>query len=365
MATEQRIAYFISPHGYGHAARASAIMAAMQDLEPTIRFEIFTRVPCSFFEESLGGNFGYQALLTDIGLAQKSSLVEDLPETVRRLGQFLPFEPLQIKNLAQRLTELKCGLVMCDIAPLGIAVAAAAAIPSILVENFTWDWIYEGYVQYEAGLNRYVAYLREVFEAADYHIQTEPACRPHPADLVTSSPISRKSRTPARQIRQKLGISDRAKIVLITLGGIRGRYTFLEQLKNQPDSYFVIPGGSEQMQIQDNLLLLPHHSDFFHPDLINAADVVIGKAGYSTLAEVYHAGIPFGYVGRQKFPETKVLESYIEAHMSGLSISEAQFQDGSWLSLLPDLLAMPRLNRTGPNGADQAARFVRQLVVGD
>ncbi len=326
MPAEQRIAYFISPHGYGHAARAAAIMAAMQELEPTIRFEIFTRVPYYFFEASLSGPFGYQALLTDIGVAQKSSLIEDLSETVRRLEQFLPFDPLQIKNLAQRLTELKCGLVMCDIVPLGIAVAAAAAIPSILVENFTWDWIYEGYVQYEAGLKRYVAYLREVFEAVDYHIQTEPVCRPHPADLVITSPISRKSRTPARQTRQKLGIPDRAKTVLITLGGIRGRYAFLEQLKNQPDIYFVIPGGSEQIQIQDNLLLLPHHSDFFHPDLINAADVVVGKVGYSTLAEVYHAGIPFGHVARQKFPESKPLENYIEAHMSGLPISEAQFR---------------------------------------
>jgi len=30
-----------------------------------------------------------------------------------------------------------------------------------------------------------------------------------------------------------------------------------------------------------------------YPDLINASDFVPGKAGYSNLAEVYHAGEPF------------------------------------------------------------------------
>ena len=30
----------------------------------------------------------------------------------------------------------------------------------------------------------------------------------------------------------------------------------------------------------------------FHPDLVNASDAVIGKAGYNTLAEVFYAGTP-------------------------------------------------------------------------
>jgi hypothetical protein len=37
---DNSIAFFISPHGYGHAARACAVMAAMHELNPSIRFEI-------------------------------------------------------------------------------------------------------------------------------------------------------------------------------------------------------------------------------------------------------------------------------------------------------------------------------------
>ncbi len=352
-----RIAYFISPHGFGHAARAAAVMAATHKLEPTVRFEIFTQVPAWFFETSLSQPFGYHALLTDIGVAQKDSLTEDLPGTVKRLGDFLPFDPVQIENLAQQVTGLKCRLIICDIAPMGIAVAQAARIPALLVENFTWDWIYAGYLAYESRLEPYITQLRRLFEAADYHIQTEPVCDRRPADL-TTLPISRGVKTPAKQIRRKLGLPDQTKMVLLTMGGVPWQYTFLEQLKNHRHLYFVIPGASHRLEVRNNLLLLPDHSDFFHPDLINASDVVIGKVGYSTVAEVYRGGIPFGYIARQRFRESEALVAYINQHMNGLAISEAQFEDGSWLSLLPDLLAMPRLNYRGPNGADQAARFI-------
>ena len=74
MPGDQSIAYFISPHGYGHAARAAGVMEAVHELNPSIRFEIFTKVPSWFFDDSSSGNFGYHSLLTDIGLVQRTPL---------------------------------------------------------------------------------------------------------------------------------------------------------------------------------------------------------------------------------------------------------------------------------------------------
>ena len=358
--SHNRIAYFISPHGYGHAARSSGIMAALTALEPSLRFEIFTLAPEWFFQASQVGDFGYHPVLTDIGLAQETALQEDLPETIRRLADFLPFRPEQLKSLAGQVKDLGCQLVVCDIAPLGIAVAREAGLPAVLVENFTWDWIYEGYAQYNGHLSQYAAYLQEIFQAADYHLQTAPVCDPRPAHL-TVPPVGRKVRTPAVQIRRQLGLPEGAKVVMITMGGIPWAYADLVELESQGDIYFVIPGAAPQLERRGSLIALPHHSEFFHPDLINASDAVIGKAGYSTLAEVYQAGVPFGYVPRARFRESPALIDYIQKEMSGLPISEAQFADHSWLSSLPDLLALPRLQRDGVDGAEQAARFIYEL----
>jgi hypothetical protein len=367
-SVESRVAYFISPHGYGHAARAAAVMTALRERDPAIRYEIFTLVPRWFFEDSLWEPFGYHSLLTDIGLVQKTPLIEDLPETLRRLDSFLPFDGPRIQEIAQQVSRLQCQLVMCDIAPLGIAVAREAGVPSVLIENFTWDWIYQGYVGDDTRLGRHISYLQELFDKADYHIQTEPVCQHHAADL-TTSPVSRKIRTPAREVRQQLGIPDTAKMVMITLGGIPWDYTFLAQLTYPNDLYFVIAGAAEQMQVHRNpsdgasgLVLLAHHSDFFHPDLVNACDAVIGKAGYSTVAEVYSAGVPFGYIARPKFRESQALAAFIEQQMQGLAIAETQFRNGQWLSLVSDLVALPRVRRQGVAGADQAAHFLDELL---
>ena len=128
-----------------------------------------------------------------------------------------------------------------------------------------------------------------------------------------------------------------------------------------PGCVFVIPGGSQQVEQRRNLVLLPNHTSFFHPDLINAADVVIGKVGYSTLAEVYQAGAPYGYISRPRFRESALLARYIESHMNGLAITGSEFADGSWLVRLPELLALPRVERSPTGGAEQAARFILQI----
>src|SRR5512136_1670225 len=120
-----RIAYFISPHGFGHAARAAAVMAALRQRDPAIHFDVFTTVPAWFFDQSVRGGFTHYAVLTDIGLAQKDSLREDLTETVRRLAAFIPFDPALVARLAGQVRQQDCRLVLCDIAPLGLAVAQA------------------------------------------------------------------------------------------------------------------------------------------------------------------------------------------------------------------------------------------------
>jgi UDP:flavonoid glycosyltransferase YjiC (YdhE family) len=357
-----RFACFITPHGFGHATRAAAVMAAIRALGPATHFEIFTRVPRWLFEQSIDAPFGYHSVLTDIGLAQKNALHEDIGETLRRLDHFLPFDPAQVQGLAQQVTSLGCDLVLCDVAPLGIAVARAAGVPSVLIENFTWDWIYEGYVGSEPGLARHIAYLCELYAQADYRIQTEPVCRYMQADLLTA-PVSRAPRLPASQLRAQLGILAYTPLVLVTMGGLSmsDQHAFLHQLAEQPDTYFVIPGASEHLAAVGNIVSLPYQSSIYHPDLMRAADAVVGKTGYSTVAEAYHAGVPYGYVSRPKFPESAVMAAYIQKHMHGIEFSEPEFHSGAWLDRLPDLLALRRIERDGPNGADQVAQRVLEI----
>jgi len=358
-----RVAYFVSPHGFGHAARASGVMAAIHEIDPLIQFEIFTKVPLWFFEESVCAPFEYNSLLTDIGLVQETPMHADLAKTVKQLNEFMPFKTSDIGRLAEKVKTSECQLVVSDISPLGIAVAKEVGVPSILVENFTWDWVYQEYVGSDNRFKKHISYLKGLFETADYHVQTEPVCcHSSKADL-TTLPVSRRVRSISKDIRKRLGAVSGSRLVMITMGGVSERNHSLRELPDYEDICFVIPGGGNSKEILRNVIILPHHSEFFHPDLINASDAIVGKVGYSTLAEVYHSGVPFGYIKRAHFQESEILASYIREHMKGVVIKEKKFQEGSWVTQLSELLALSRIKRKGPNGAEQVARFLLRLLV--
>lgn len=354
----ERIGYFITSHGFGHAARASAVMEAIGTIHPAVCFEIYTEVPQWFFLESLQRQFRYHFIKTDVGLIQESPMVVDLPATVAELNAFFPFSVDKLAEIGMQIKQTECDVIMCDISPLGIAISNSLNIPSILIENFTWDWIYRGYVDAEFEINKHIPYLEDVFNSVSCLIQTHPFCvQKKSADLV-ANPIARLPKMTRNQVREKLKIENDKAMVLLTMGGIAQQYNSMVGLAKRQDCYFVIPGGASREERHENLVVLPRHSGLFHPDLVYASDVVIGKAGYSTLAEAYYAGIPFGYISRPMFKESVVLAEFINSKMSGVEIKSNDFNDGNWMKHLDALMSLPRIERNNINGAEQIARFL-------
>lgn len=357
----QNIACFISSHGLGHAARTMAIMESVLQAIPQVHFHIFTETPIWFFNFSTPQSFSYYKLKTDIGMVQQTPFHENVEQTAAMLDSFLPFNVSHLESLAARLDHLHCKLVICDISPLGIAAAKQTKIPSILVENFTWDWIYRHYEKFNKQASHHVDYLQGLFDSADYRIQTEPVCNRNDQTFLCP-PISRAPRKSSRQTRRQLGIPAGQAMVLITLGGIQTRIPCLKNLTKYPDICFVVPGNNGTERWQNNMLLLPQHSDRYHPDLVHASDAVVLKAGYSTLAEVFAVDIPFGVIPRPGFPESPILMHYIEKKMRGYAISLSDYSNGNWITHIPSILQIPKKRRTNTNGADAAAGFICSML---
>lgn len=351
------IACFISPHGFGHAARASAVIEAILAVKPDTHFHLFTSVPEWFFQNSLKSNWTYHPLRCDIGLVQKTALQEDIDATLRQLADFFPFPKADVQTLAEEVQALDCTLVLCDIAPLGLAVANQAGLPSVLVENFTWDWIYSGYSARHADFQPFIDLLHNAFRGAGKHIRTQPFCDATPADLVTA-PVSRKPRAGRQETRERLKLSQEQKVVLITMGGVPDRLDVHALRMSYPDTIFIVPGGSAEEERVDHLLLLPHQHRYFHPDLVAASDAVLGKVGYSTIGEVYWAGIPFAYVSRQGFRESVPLVGYLRENIPGFELKQSEFESGDWTRRIGALLEYAPVERSGENGAGQIANFL-------
>jgi len=351
------VAAVVSPHGFGHAARSSAVIEALARHRPELEFHILTTVPRWFFADSLRCRFTLQRLVTDVGLVQRTALEEDLKATVRRLDRVLGRSSGVLDRLAGRIARLGCGLVICDISPLGLAAATRLGLPSVLVENFTWDWIYRGYRDAPVGLGGHAKTLSRLFATADLHIQTEPWCRREERAEVVP-PVARRPRTPAAEIRQRLGVPETAPMVLLTMGGVSWDYGVLPRLSDHPVAHFVVPGGGHRVERRGRLVVLPFRSDFYHPDLVAASDVVVGKLGYSTVAETYQSGAAMAFIGRSRFRESVLMADYVRRMTPSVEITERSFNDGSWLDSIDGLLKTPRREVERSDGAEEVARLI-------
>ena len=322
-----------------------------------MQIELFTRIPRWFFS-SLGDNVHFHELDCDLGLVQSDALRVNYDETLTDLADRLPFDPAEIRRLAQRLRRLHCHSVLCDIAPLGLAAAKAAQLPSVLVENFTWDWIYEGLAVQAPALSDYAQLLRPMFQHADLHIQTQPVC-----EVVENAhqvgPVARAFRSSAKETRSTLALKQSTPMVFISMGGTSTSFPFTEQLKSRFSCIdFVISGVGNEVHKDQNVTLLPVQCPLHHPDLVRAADLVIGKAGYSTIAEVHASGTPFGYFVREDYPEMAPLVAFAEKTISGKPLAAQHFASGQWLDQLPELLTLKRQPVPDATAAVQCAELI-------
>ena len=354
MSDEFTIACFLSSHGYGHAARTCAILNAAAELEPALRVKLFTEVPEWFFAESLEIPYQLHICKTDVGLVQTSVFSHDIAATLRELDEYFPLSEAYVDDLASRISG--CQLVLCDVSILGIAVAKRAGMRSVLFENFGWDWIYESFLNEEPGFSDPIRRIADLYEKVDLRIQTAPLCR-RIENLSMVPPVSRKPRRLGRETRDLLGVPDDKKLVLISRGGNPDDFQFLQDLKQYQEAIFLFAGGAPEMRHEDNLLFLPFKTEFFHPDLVHSADLVVGKGGYSMIAEIWASGTPFAYILRDGFRESPILDSFLREKVPSQRINDHEFESGRWIDELDSLFSITAVEGRS-NGASTSARLI-------
>ncbi len=351
------IAAFISPHGFGHAARSSAVLAEVQRRSEA-RTHLFTTAPRWFFEESLE-RFTYHETVVDVGFRQKSALVFDAEATVEALRDLVPFDPVVIERLARQVHTERCSVVLCDIAPLGVAVAEAAGLPSVLVENFSWPWLYEPLHREAPVLAEIGAELDRWTERATVHVQARPVCERH-GEFELVDPVSREARVDRDEARRRLGVPRDETLVVVTMGGYGEAMPFLDRLRSVEGIDFLITGAEATSSV-GNLHLFDNNTPLFMPDALRAADAVVAKLGYGTVSAVWREGLPFAWVTRPDFREMASLEAFAEEELSGTLLTSDRFRSGEWIDDLHSLLGMPR--RPHPvGGAGRIAEILLELA---
>ena len=334
----------------------SAVISQLSKKTKSLEVHIFGQTPSWFWSSNLPHNCIVRVIeeVTDVGLVQQGPFHHSLIDTHSRISQWLSFSESQLAKPLSLLANQDPHLILCDISPLGIELANRLKIPSILMENFTWDWIYRSYLNQYRQFGQVIDQLNMIYLKADLRIQCFPFCEKKD-NCPSINPIFRPSKLGSDVVYSKLGLNSNDKYSILTTGGNAMKHQISEYYK---DIYIVIPGDYPSIKRTNQFIHVPMNWDVPFIDLVKSSQLVIGKAGYGTVSECWGMNIPFLGVFRHNFPESKVLRKFCHENLCFNEISQSSFLSGSWLENCKEYKPIQKMNQPKLNGAIQAADLI-------
>ena len=352
MNPSYRIVFYVSGHGFGHTSRVIEVIHAVLRARPDARIVVKTSAPHRLFARTLQGRCEVVELQCDAGIVQIDSLNLDASESVRQAVEFQRRLPALAEAEAAYLRGTETRLAVGDIPPLAVAAARAAGIPSVLIGNFTWDWIYEHYDGGAALAKTIGKVYEQTTLALRFPMWGGFETMPRVQDIPL---VARQSRRDPDEVRRALGIPIDKRIALTSFGGY-GLDGLNEAALRSIEGYLVLlPGMIDERAMYDR--------GYRYEDLVRAVDVVVTKPGYGIISECIANDTALLYTSRGDFREYQVLVDAMPAVMRCAFIDHAGLFSGNWKPHLDALLAQPDPPvRPATNGAGVAADILLQIL---
>ncbi len=357
-----RIAYYISSHGYGHAARQQAVI--QQLARRGAQVHVRTAAPPKFFQSAAS----YHQQRYDIGMKQRDALHFDIEASLRWYADFI--DQQRDALIAQEVAFIRhtaIQLVVSDMPPIAMDIAAMAGVPAAVVTHFTWDWVYAHYTDDYPQYRYLVDAIGASYHKATLALQIQIPL-PHAFDMFPHvEPVNliyNQATRSREQIRAAFAIPDDHRVGLLSLGGHDWGDSNVRTLRAMAGWVFLtMPGAWEQVRdTPERFRLVPMAYDDYH-NLIAHADLVVGKAGGSTVAEVIGHRTPMIYTTQHNWREIELLRATLTRYGVAHHVDLAAFMAGSWVEAIDRFMTQahhwPAVAR---DGADQAAERLLALV---
>lgn len=353
MRKKMKLLYYITSHGYGHAARTATICNL---LSPDTEILFRTTVPPEFFAEEIRRPFAHAPAEFDCGCRQTDGVTVDVEETLGAYRSIADRNAGLLDTEAAWCVKNGVSVIASDIVPFAFEVARAAGIPSVAATNFTWYSIYEDYAAGRPGFAPYLDKIREQYALADLLLALFPACpMPYFPAALNVGPVGRVGTDIRRRLREENGIAFDKRLGLIYTGNFGMDGAAWKDLERLGDWEFFglypLPGAPKNYhRIEKNL--------FRYQDCIASADVMISKLGYGTCAECLLNGLPIVYLPRDGFAEFPVLHAALSDWGYGYLLSKENFYSLAWSDALD---VVQRRGKPAPLPSGAALTCAREI----
>lgn len=365
-------AFYISGHGFGHASRQIEIINALHRRRPDLRVLIRSEVSRRLFDRSVMAPFELDARPCDVGVVQIDALTLDAPATIDRAREFYgPTFDARVESDARTLRERDIRLVISDAPPLACAAASRAGALSIVISNFTWDWIYEEYREYLPTAPDLVPTIRRAYGCAREAWRLPMYGGFESFSVTRNVPfVARHARHPRDLTRRTLGLPLDRRLVLSSFGGYDVDGINLRTLE-VPPGWMVVVTTLDAPSASAPGVLAIHEPRIYdaglrYEDLVAACDVVVSKPGYGIVSECIANGPALVYTDRGRFAEYPVLVAELPKYLRCAYLDQPALRAGHWRAALEAAVTVPEPpDRPATNGADIIAGMMTALCSPD
>jgi hypothetical protein len=316
----------ITNHGFGHSTRTASIAATIQKLCPEVLLIMVTTTPRWLLESYITGDFILRQRAFDLGVIQADSLTMDKPATLAKLQDIKKNQNSLIASEVNFIRQNCVNLILADIPFLAAGFAKAANIPSWMVSNFTWDFIYRDWGGEFMEISNWIN---------DWYTQSDCLFRlPFHEDMSAFSNIIDVGLTggspqfSADEIRRNWKITTPPeKTILLTFGGLGLQAIPYHNVSQFPDWQFITFDASAPDL--PNLIKIQNRQ--YRPvDFMPICGRVVSKPGYSTFAEATRLELPIITIPRDDFAEAALLLAGIENYNHHQILTPTEFFHGNW-----------------------------------
>jgi len=349
----------------GHATRVVGL--AQHLISKGWEVFIVSALDSSFFytniEHSEGSLICYKRAL-DAGAIQIDPLHVDAIASLSTYYTNIHVNRVQLLSYEiEFLKSLKLDAICADTTSLACVAAKEAGIISILVTNFSWDFIYSEMLlaikstlsnEDEARYSAMIDVCRDDYGCADYYIQL-PGTATVPLKfqgVALSGPlISRRRRLERSDIRQMLNIGEDVKLLVFGFGGHKSVWKLRDDMLPPGWMCLVLAATSSSDSLPSSRFIAIDYNAYI-PDYIAAADAVMGKLGYGTVSECLVPGVPLIFVPRTHWPEEQFLETLVTRYSAGVKLDEVDLLSGRWQPALEEALRLKEALASAQSSAD-------------
>ncbi len=333
----------------------------LEKLLARYRVCIKSEIPSEYFDIYLKGGYEHVAEPIDVGCIQQDFIRIDVAQTFQALERFFKCSDQRIDAESRWLEDNRIDLIVTDIASAPLKAGRALGIPTLLIANFTWYDIHSRLPQAEKW-KPLIKALRE--EYAQATIQILPQCHidtPLIENRQEVGFISRKGKDRRHELEEAFSTSLKHKtLVFIYLGDSGAQNLDWKNLKKLDDCVFLtrdpLPRNIPNLHVLTDR--------FLYQDLIASSDIVLTKAGYSTLASAFAHDKPVLSCSRKHFYEFEVMKRFLYDNRVGLIFDSDKFYGCDWREEIDTAKAIPMKGKVRLDGDVEVVDTIDRMLTG-